>query len=224
MFSFESGAQLIKQLTLLGEGALTSLRLFFLTLLFALPLGLLIALGRMAPAKWLNTPIRLFILVMRGTPLILQLIFFYFAPFYMLPEGWKFSLPRFPAAVLAFSLNYAAYFAEIYRGGIESIPQGQYEAAAVLGFTKRQTFFRIILPQVVKRILPPISNEVITLVKDTALIQVLGISELFRVAKNEASRLFSTTPLFIAGLFYLLMNWIVTKIFEAAEKKLSYYK
>jgi len=224
MFSFESGAQLIKQLTLLGEGALTSLRLFFLTLLFSLPLGLLIALGRMAPPKWLNIPIKLFILVMRGTPLILQLIFFYFAPFYMLPEGWKFNLPRFPAAVLAFSLNYAAYFAEIYRAGIESIPQGQYEAAAVLGFTKRQTFFRIILPQVIKRILPPISNEVITLVKDSALIQVLGISELFRVAKNEASRLFSTTPLFIAGLFYLLMNWIVTKVFDAAEKKLSYYK
>ncbi|HEY8391322.1 MAG TPA: amino acid ABC transporter permease [Capillibacterium sp.] len=224
MFSFESGAQLIQQLTLLGEGALTSLRLFFLTLLFALPLGLLIALGRMAPAKWLNTPIRLFILIMRGTPLLLQLIFVYFAPFYMLPEGWKFNLPRFSAAVLAFTLNYAAYFAEIYRGGIESIPQGQYEAAAVLGFTKGQTFFRIILPQVIKRILPPISNEVITLVKDTALIQVLGISELFRVAKNEASRLFSTTPLFIAGLFYLVMNWLVTKAFEAAEKKLSYYK
>lgn len=224
MFLFEQGAPLLKQLSLLGAGALTTLRIFFLTLLFSLPLGLLIALARMAPQKWLNAPVKLFILVMRGTPLILQLIFFYFAPFYMLPEGLRFNISRFPTAIIAFSLNYAAYFAEIYRGGIESIPQGQYEAAAVLGFTKSQTFFRIILPQVIKRILPPISNEVITLVKDSALVQVLGISELFRVAKNEASRVFSTTPLFIAGLFYLIMNWIVTKLFEAAERKLSYYR
>jgi polar amino acid transport system permease protein len=224
MFLFEHGAPLLKQLSLLGAGALTTLRIFFLTLLFSLPLGLLFALARMAPQKWLNAPVKLFILVMRGTPLILQLIFFYFAPFYMLPEGLRFNISRFPTAIIAFSLNYAAYFAEIYRGGIESIPQGQYEAAAVLGFTKSQTFFRIILPQVIKRILPPISNEVITLVKDSALVQVLGISELFRVAKNEASRVFSTTPLFIAGLFYLIMNWIVTKLFEAAERKLSYYR
>lgn len=224
MFLFEQGAPLLKQLSLLGAGALTTLRIFFLTLLFSLPLGLLFALARMAPQKWLNAPVKLFILVMRGTPLILQLIFFYFAPFYMLPEGLRFNISRFPTAIIAFSLNYAAYFAEIYRGGIESIPQGQYEAAAVLGFTKSQTFFRIILPQVIKRILPPISNEVITLVKDSALVQVLGISELFRVAKNEASRVFSTTPLFIAGLFYLIMNWIVTKLFEAAERKLSYYR
>lgn len=224
MFIFEYIAPLLKQVVLLGTGALTTLRIFFLTLLFSLPLGLLIALARMAPQKWLSTPVKLFILIMRGTPLILQLIFFYFAPSAILPEGLRFTLPRFTAAVLAFSLNYAAYFAEIYRGGIESIPQGQYEAAAVLGFTKSQTFFRIILPQVIKRILPPVSNEVITLVKDSALITVLGISELFRVARNEANRLFSTTPLFIAGLFYLFMNWIVTKVFDAAEKKLSYYR
>ena len=161
---------------------------------------------------------------MRGTPLLLQIIFVYFAPSFMLPEGLKLNLDRFVAAIIAFSLNYAAYFAEIYRGGIESIPQGQYEAAAVLGFTKVQTFTRIILPQVIKRILPPISNEVITLVKDTALVQVLGISELFRVAKNESSRIFSTTPIFIAGLFYLMMNWVVTKVFHFTENKLSYYK
>ena len=142
----------------------------------------------------------------------------------MLPEGFQLNLDRFVAAIIAFSLNYAAYFAEIYRGGIESIPQGQYEAAAVLGFSKSQTFTRIILPQVIKRILPPISNEVITLVKDTALVQVLGISELFRVAKNESSRIFSTTPIFIAGLFYLVMNWVVTKVFHFTEDKLSYYK
>ncbi len=224
MFATGNGIRIIKLLSLLLTGALTSLQIFFLTLLFSLPLGLLIALGRMAPQKWINAPIKLFILIMRGTPLLLQLIFVYFAPFYMLPEGFKFSLPRFTAAIIAFSLNYAAYFAEIYRGGIESIPRGQYEAAAVLGFTKAQTFFRIILPQVIKRILPAICNEVITLVKDSALVQILGISELFRVAKNESSRIFSTTPLFVAGLFYLFMNWIVTKVFETAEKKLSYYR
>jgi len=224
MFIFQDLPDVVRLLTLLFNGIVTSLQIFFLTLLFALPLGLLTALGRMAPQKWISMPIRLYILVMRGTPLLLQLIFVYFAPFYMMPAGLKFSLPRFTAAVIAFSLNYAAYFAEIYRGGIESIPYGQYEAATVLGFTRTQTFFKIILPQVVKRILPPISNEVITLVKDTALVQILGISELFRVAKNESSRIFSTTPLFAAGIFYLFLNWIVTKIFERAEKKLSYYR
>ncbi len=224
MFSSWDSAGFIKMFLLLSQGALTTLQVFFLTLLFSLPLGLLITFGRMSPIKLINAPIRFFILIMRGTPLILQLIFFYFAPFYMLPEGLKFNLPRFTAAIVAFSLNYAAYFAEIYRGGIESIPRGQYEAAAVLGFTRGQTFFRIILPQVIKRILPPISNEVITLVKDTALVQILGISELFRVARNESTRIFSTIPLFVAGFFYLIMNWVVTKVFEKAEKKLSYYR
>jgi len=214
----------IRLLNLLFNGALTSIQLFFYTLLFSLPLGLSVALGRMSKRPYIRGPIKFYILIMRGTPLLLQIIFVYFAPSFMLPEGFRINLDRFVAAVIAFSLNYAAYFAEIYRGGIESIPQGQYEAAAVLGFTKSQTFFRIILPQVIKRILPPISNEVITLVKDTALIQVLGISELFRVAKNESSRLFSTLPLFVAGLFYLAMNWVVTRLFHLAEKKLSYYK
>jgi len=168
-------------------------------------------------------PIKLYILIMRGTPLMLQLFFVYFVPSY-LPGILRFSLDRFVAAILAFSLNYAAYFAEIYRAGIESIPQGQYEAAAVLGLTKLQTFFRIILPQVIKRILPPVSNEVITLVKDTALVQVIGVSEMFRVAKNEASRISSVTPLFTAGVFYFFMNWAVTKVFDICEKKLSYYR
>ena len=205
------------------EGALVSLQVFFLTLLFSLPLGLIVAFGRMSKKKWISTPIKLYILIMRGTPLMLQLFFVYFVPSY-LPGILKFSLDRFVAAILAFSLNYAAYFAEIYRAGIESIPQGQYEAAAVLGLTKLQTFFRIILPQVIKRILPPVSNEVITLVKDTALVQVIGVSEMFRVAKNEASRISSVTPLFTAGVFYFFMNWAVTKVFDICEKKLSYYR
>jgi polar amino acid transport system permease protein len=218
-----NGADLIKLLSRLLDGTLTTLQIFFLTLLFSLPLGLIIALGRMSAQKWISSPLKLFILIMRGTPLLLQLFFFYFAPSH-LPGFLKFNLPRFTAAIIAFTLNYSAYFAEIYRGGIESIPRGQYEAAAVLGFTKGQTFLRIVLPQVIKRILPPISNEVITLVKDTALVQVLGISELFRVARSESTRIFSTTPLFVAGLFYLFMNWIVTKIFHNTEEKLGYYK
>jgi polar amino acid transport system permease protein len=215
---------LFRLVNLLLGGAVTSIRIFIYTLIISLPLGLAVALGRMSKKPWIQGPVKFYILVMRGTPLLLQIIFVYFAPSFMLPEGLKLNLDRFVAAIIAFSLNYAAYFAEIYRGGIESIPQGQYEAAAVLGFTKVQTFTRIILPQVIKRILPPISNEVITLVKDTALVQVLGISELFRVAKNESSRIFSTTPIFIAGLFYLLMNWVVTKVFHFTESKLSYYK
>lgn len=224
MFADFEWANTLNLLGRLFSGALASLQIFTLTLLFSLPLGLIIALGQMSQNKWVREPIKLYILVMRGTPLLLQIIFIYFAPSYMLPQGLSLNLDRFVAAIIAFSLNYAAYFAEIYRGGIESIPRGQYEAAAVLGFTKTQTFMRIILPQVIKAILPAISNEVITLVKDTALVQVLGISELFRVAKNESARVFSTAPIFIAGLFYLGMNGLVTKLFHAAEKRLSYYR
>jgi len=215
---------LFRLFRLLGIGALTSLKIFFLTLIFSMPLGLAVAFGRMSKNKLINSIVRFFILVMRGTPLILQIMFIYYAPSFMLPEGMKINIDRFVAAIIAFSLNYSAYFAEIYRGGIESISQGQYEAAAVLGFTKVQTFFKIIVPQVIKRILPSISNEVITLVKDTALVTTLGISELYRAAKNEAARVFSTVPLFVAGLFYLFMNSIVTKIFDKIEKKLSYYR
>lgn len=215
---------ILKLLGMLSEGALVSIKLFLLTLLFSIPLGLLIALGRMSRKVLINRPVEFYILIMRGTPLLLQIIFIYFAPFYMLPEGMGINLDRFTAVVIAFSLNYAAYFAEIFRGGIESISHGQSEAAAVLGFTKSQTFIRIVLPQVVKRILPPISNEVITLVKDTALVQIIGISELLRMAQNEASRIFSIMPVFAAGLFYLAITLVITKAFQLAEKKFSYYR
>jgi polar amino acid transport system permease protein len=215
---------LLRQLKLLGIGALTSLEIFMLTLIFSLPLGLLVAFGRMSRNRLISTVIKVYILVMRGTPLMLQLIFIYFAPSYMLPENLRINTDRFTAAIFAFSLNYAAYLAEIYRAGIESISLGQYEAAAVLGFTKSQTFFKIILPQVIKRILPPVGNEVITLVKDTALVTTLGISELFRAARNESARISSTTPLFIAGVFYLIMNFVVTKVFDKLENRLSYYR
>ncbi len=220
MFGSGEWVNMGKLLPLLFEGALVSLQVFFLTLILSLPLGLLVALGRKSRNRWINEPIKWYILVMRGTPLILQIFIINYAPYYM----FRLNLDRFLAAIIGFSLNYAAYFAEIYRGGIESIPQGQYEAAAVLGFTRSQTFFRIILPQVIKRVLPPISNEIITLVKDTALVTILGISELFRVAKNQANAAFSTTPLFVAGLFYLVMNWGVTKVLEFVETKLDYYR
>jgi len=223
------------------QGMGTSLEIFFLTLLFSLPLALPVAFGRMSKNKPLRSFISFYLLIMRGTPLILQLIFIYFAPKYLLqfldstlggtinsPAFWNtvrtiLSYDRFTAAIIAFALNYAAYFAEIYRGGIESISKGQYEAAKVLGFTKSQSFMRIILPQMFKRILPATGNEVITLVKDTALAQVIGVIELFHVARTAAAREFSTTPIFVAGLFYLFMNWVVTVVFVQFEKKLSYY-
>ncbi|MDR2897385.1 MAG: amino acid ABC transporter permease [Spirochaetaceae bacterium] len=204
----------------MAKGTLISFQVFFLTLLFSLPLGLVVVLGRMSKKQIVSAPVKLFMLIIRGTPLILQLIFVYFAPYYLFGVSWD----RFTAAIVAFSINYAAYFAEIYRGGIESIPRGQYEAAKVLGFTRVQTFFRIILPQVIKRILPASGNEVITLVKDTALAQVIGVAELFRVAQNAASREFSTTPIFIAGVFYFVMNWAVSAGFVRLEKKLDYYR
>jgi len=211
---------LIKMLEAMLSGTLVSLEVFFLTLLLALPLALPIALARMSRNKPISLLVNAYLLVMRGTPLILQLIFVYFAPYYL----FGVSNDRFVAVIIAFVINYAAYFAEIYRGGIEAIPKGQYEAAKVLGFTKGQTFFRIILPQVIKRILPSTANEVITLVKDTALAQTIGVAELFRVAQNASARQFSTAPIFVAGVFYFLMNWVVSAVFARAEKKLSYYR
>ena len=209
-----------KMLVQMLEGTVVSLEIFALTLLFALPLGLAVAFGRMSRNRWLSGAVNVYMLVMRGTPLILQLIFIYFAPYYL----FGLSYDRFTAAVVAFVINYAAYFAEIYRGGIESIPAGQHEAGQVLGFTKPQVFFRIVLPQMVKRILPAMGNEVITLVKDTALAQTIGVAELFRVAQTASSRQFSTVPIFVAGVFYFAMNWAVAAAFARAEKKLDYYR
>ena len=211
------------------EGTLTSLEVFFLTIIFAVPLALPIAMGRMSKNKFLSGLINVFLLIIRGTPLMLQLLVVYFGPGlfirWLITLGFDvtFKWNRFAAAIIALSINYAAYFAEIYRGGIESIPKGQYEAAKVLGYTSPQTFFRIILPQVIKRIIPAMGNEVITLVKDTALVSVIGVSELLMVAKERQSALFSFTPLFIAGVFYFVMNWGVSFIFQKIEKKLSYY-
>ena len=202
------------------EGTVTSLQVFFLTVLFSLPLGFVVAKGRMSRNFLLRGIVNLYIQIMRGTPLILQLIFVYFAPYYVVGVSYD----RFTAVIVAFVLNYSAYFAEIYRSGLQSIEKGQYEASKVLGFSKTHTFFYIVLPQVIKRILPSLGNEVVTLVKDTALAQTIGVSELFRVAQNAASRMFSTMPIFVAGVFYFVMNYIVSKLFDFFEKKLSYYR
>lgn len=211
------------------EGSVTSLEVFALTLLFAIPLALPIALGRMSKNKLLSGSVNVFLLIIRGTPLMLQLLIVYFGPglFVRWLESFGYTLAfrwdRFTAAIVALTINYAAYFAEIYRGGISSIPKGQYEAAKVLGYKSNQTFFRIVLPQVIKRIIPAMGNEVITLVKDTALVSVIGVAELLMVAKERQSALFSFTPLFIAGVFYFVMNWGVSFCFNRIEKKLSYY-
>ena len=231
---------MLQMLGIMLQGVLVSLRVFFFTILFSMPLALPLAFGRMSKRPVVRGMINLYLLIMRGTPLILQLIFIFFSPKYLYQllfnnlspvfgstSFWQtirffLSYDRFTAVIIAFVLNYAAYFAEIYRGGIESIPKGQYEAAKVLGFTEVQSFFRIIVPQVIKRIIPSIGNEIITLVKDTALAQTIGVAELFHAAQNAAAREFSTTPIFMAGLFYLVMNWVVTLCFMQVEKKLSY--
>lgn len=206
---------------LLG-GMITSIEIFLLTLLFSLPLGIVVATGRMSKFKPLSWLVRGYISIMRGTPLMLQLIVVFFAPYYVF--GFDLS-PEFRmiAVVIAFSLNYSAYFAEIYRGGIESIPKGQYEAAKVLGYNKVETFFIIILPQVIKIVLPSITNEVITLVKDTSLSFVLAIPEMFTIAKQIAAADASIVALLVAGLFYYIFNALVAFVMGRFEKKLSYY-
>lgn len=206
----------------LGEGMITSAEIFFLTLLFALPLGLLVAFGRMSRFGLLRNLMRFYISIMRGTPLMLQLMLVYFGPYYLFEvrlAPWY----RFVAVIIGFSLNYAAYFAEIYRSGIEAIPRGQYEAAKILGYSKSKTFVRIILPQVIKQILPPVTNEVITLVKDTSLAFVIAISEMFTTAKAIAAAQTTILPLLVAGVFYFVFNAVVAFVMSRIEKALSYY-
>lgn len=223
---------------ILLEYLVPTLKLFTATLVFSIPLGLIVAMlkkCRFKPVSWLTS---LYILIMRGTPLMLQIIAIYYAiPYLKLSNNLpgfvkgivdmvdiKSANYMFAAVTVAFSLNYAAYFAEIFRGGIESIPKGQYEAAACLGLTKFQTFFRIILPQVIKRILPASSNEIIILVKDTSLANIIAYAEIIMKAKQQMQLYSSLTPLFIAGIFYLVLTVILTAAFSLIEKKLDYYK
>ena len=207
----------------LAEGMATSCWIFGITLLFSLPLGMVIAFGRMSKKRIVQGITKIYISIMRGTPLMLQLMVVYFGPYYLF--GIKISpFYRNNAVVIGFVLNYAAYFAEIYRSGIESMPVGQYEAAEILGYSKSQTFLHIILPQVIKRILPSVTNEVITLVKDTSLAFVIAVSEMFTIAKALASSQTSMVPYVAAGIFYYVFNFLVAWIMEKIEKHLSYYR
>ena len=209
-------------LELLGSGLVLTLQVFVTTLVGALPLGVVVALCRMSKFKPLALITRFYISVMRGTPLMLQLMALMFGPYYLfglqMGPDWKYW-----ACSIGFIINYAAYFGEIYRSGLQSIPRGQYEAAEVLGYTRAQTFMKIILPQVAKRILPAMSNEVITLVKDTSLAFVVGIMEMFTQAKALAASQVSMVPYLLAGVIYWVFNFIVEMILTRIEKKMSYY-
>lgn len=209
-----------KLIKILLQGLLVSLKIFIFTLIISIPLGIVVSIFSTSKNKIVSITTKLYILVMRGTPLLLQIICIYFAPYYL----FKISYNRFIAVIIAFSLNYAAYFGEIFRGGIESVPKGQWEAAFTLGFNKIKTFFIIILPQAIKRVIPSISNEIITLVRDTSLAQVIGITELFSMAQKQANFKFSILPLLVAGLIYLIISIMLTQIFNYSEKKLNYYR
>lgn len=206
----------------MSEGLGNTCAIFFLTLLFSLPLGMVFALLRMSKSKIVSSVMRFIISILRGTPLMLQLLAVTYGPYYLF--GVSVSQNKLIPVVIAFAINYAAYFAEIYRGGIESMPIGQYEAANVLGYTKMQTFMHIILPQVVKRIMPSITNEVVTLVKDTSIAFCVSYQELFTIGKMIANSETSFTPFLIAGVFYFVFNAIVDLVMGRIEKRLDYYK
>jgi len=207
----------------LGKGMIVSVEIFMLTLLFSLPLGLVVAFGRMSGNIIIRTITKVYISIMRGTPLMLQLLVVYFGPHYIFRMQISPSY-RFVAVIIAFSINYAAYFAEIYRSGIESMPVGQYEAAKVLGYGKGQTFFKIILPQVIKRILPSVTNEIITLVKDTSLAFAIAQPEMFTLAKQIAAAQTNIMPIMTAGVFYYIFNLVVAIVMEKVEKAFAYYR
>ena len=217
---FNNPEKLWKMVALMIDGAGTTLSIFFLTLLFSVPLGMLVAQGRMSKSRVLRAPVSLYIYIMRSTPLMLQIMFIYF----LLPMVLPFRVDRFWAVIFSFVINYAAYFAEIFRSGIQSIPQGQYEAAKVLGYTKMQTFFRIILPQVVKRVLLPVCNEIITLIKDTALASTVAVVDLMTVAKKQVSSSSSIEPYLVAIIMYLILNGVAEQLCKLAEKKMDYYR
>ena len=207
----------------LAGGFTKTLLIFVLTLLFSMPLGLLVAFCRMSKFSPLRGITKVFISILRGTPLMLQLLVAFYGPYYIFKVQLTTSY-RFVALILGFVINYSAYFAEIYRSGIESIPVGQYEAANILGYSQSQTFIRIIFPQMVKRVIPPVTNEVITLVKDTSLSYALAYAEMFTLAKQIAAAKTNIMPLFVAGVFYFIFNAVVAFVMETIEKKLSYYR
>ena len=206
----------------MGSGMLKTILLFVLTLAGSIPLGMVVVFlkkSKFKPIAWLT---EIYIAIMRGTPLMLQLLVWYFGPYYIF--GMSIRGYKFPALLIGFIMNYAAYFAEIYRSGIDSMPVGQYEAAEILGYTKLQTFMRIILPQVIKRILPAVTNEVITLVKDTSLASALAYAEVFSLAKQISASQTSFLPFVVAGVFYFVANYVVAGIMKRIEKSMQYYK
>ena len=212
---------LMTMIVKMSEGLGKTCAIFFLTLLFSLPLGMLVALLRMSKNKIVSSVVRFIITVLRGTPLMLQLLAVTYGPYYLF--GANVSRNKLIPVVIAFSINYAAYFAEIYRGGIESIPKGQYEAATVLGYSRFQTFMRIILPQVVERIMPSVTNEVVTLVKDTSMAFTVSYQEMFTIGKQIANSQTSFMPFIVAGVFYYLFNLVVDRVMGRIEKHLNYY-
>lgn len=206
----------------LSEGMFKSFLIFVFTIIFSMPLGLLVCFARRSKFKIVELIAKFYISVMRGTPLMLQLLVVYFGPYYL----FGFSLSndyRTYAAIIGFSINYAAYFAEIYRSGIEAVPKGQYEAAKVLGYSRQKTFTKIVFPQMVKHIVPPVTNEIITLVKDTSLAYAISYLEMFSIAKQLAAADSNVLPLFVAGLFYYIFNLLVSFVMGKVEKRLSYY-
>lgn len=211
--------QIINLGKVLFSGVGVLLQIFIITLILSIPLGIIIAILRNSKCRIISFITRVYILIMRGTPIMLQIIVVYFAPYYL----FKINYDRFLAIIIAFVANYAAYFAEIFRSGINSIPKGQSEAAYTLGFNRIQVFFLILFPQIVKRVLPPVSNEVVSLLKSTSLAQIIGISEMFALAQKQANYYFSVTPLFIAGMYYLVLTFLVSLIFNKVEKKMEYY-
>ena len=229
---------ILTMITKMGEGLGRTCAIFFLTLLFSLPLGLIVSLLRMSKNKIVSSIAKVYIAILRGTPLMLQLLAVTYGPYYLFGIGVSRAVTYGPyylfgigvsrekliPVVIAFALNYAAYFAEIYRGGIESMSQGQYEAAEVLGYSRFQCFMRIILPQVIKRILPSVTNEIVTLVKDTSLAFTVAYQEMFTIGKQIANSQTSFLPFVIAGVFYFLFNAIVGWVMGRFEKKLSYYR
>lgn len=211
--------KIVNIIKILFSGVGTSLKIFILTIILAVPIGIIVALCRNSKYRILSNITKIYILIIRGTPIILQIIFVYFAPYYL----FKITYDRFVAIIISFVINYAAYFAEIFRSGLNSISTGQREAAYTLGFNRIQIFLLIILPQVIKIILPAMSNEIISLVKTTSLAQIIGVTEMFSLAQKQASYNFSIIPLCIAGGYYLIFIFMVSVLINRVEKKLAYY-
>lgn len=234
---FSENAMFLNVFSSLCEGFAVTIELFLLTLAFSLPLGLIICFGSMSKIKPLKALVKIFVWIIRGTPLMLQIIIFFYGPGLLANAAAKTAsdfflvewvstwtvMDRFTSVVIMFSINYACYFSEIYRGGIESIPKGQYEAGQVLGLTKAQVFFKIILMQLIKRIVPPVSNEIITLVKDTSLARVISVYEIIWAGQAFIKSEGIIWPLLATGVFYLAFNGVLTLLFGKIEKKLSYY-